>query len=123
MNHLFVSLDERWIDSVYGVINSAYETGSPMSLLQLMVFWDEAASAPGNLPKPLAIAATYILGEFLFSVEMLPSELNISLQDAGSDGSQDTEGCMISTTTHLEELRSWCENFTLLFVFFARPEV
>ena len=78
MNHLFVSLDERWIDSVYGVINSAYETGSPMSLLQLMVFWDEAASAPGNLPKPLAIAATYILGEFLFSVEMLPSELNIS---------------------------------------------
>lgn len=56
-------LDEQWIDSFYGVHNSAYQAKVPLSFLQAMVFYYEAASAPGNVPKPIGIAMAYVFGE------------------------------------------------------------
>ncbi|TFK56927.1 hypothetical protein OE88DRAFT_1730359 [Heliocybe sulcata] len=55
-------LDEAWVDSFYGVINSCYEAKKPMSLLQAMVFCDEAISAPGNVPKPIGIFLSWLFG-------------------------------------------------------------
>ncbi|EPQ60188.1 hypothetical protein GLOTRDRAFT_89773 [Gloeophyllum trabeum ATCC 11539] len=55
-------LDEEWIDSFYGVLNSCYEAKKPLSFLQAMVFCDEAISAPGHFPKPIGIFMAWFFG-------------------------------------------------------------
>jgi len=58
-------LDERWIDNFYGILESHYRVNKPVSFLQVMVFCDEGASAPGNLPKPIAILMAYVFGRVI----------------------------------------------------------
>lgn len=63
-----VSVDEQNINSAYGIFNSHYVVKKPVSFLQYMVIWDEADSAPGNMPKPLAVIVTYVFGELILRV-------------------------------------------------------
>ncbi|EED80050.1 predicted protein [Postia placenta Mad-698-R] len=55
-------MDERNINSAYGIFNSYFVAQKPVPFLQDMVIWYEAASAPGHFPKPFAIMAAYMFG-------------------------------------------------------------
>lgn len=57
------SLDEHWVDSFYGVLESHYRTKTTVDFLQVMVFCDEAVSAPGNGPKWLGLLLVFIFGK------------------------------------------------------------
>jgi hypothetical protein len=58
-----LSIEEKWVNGFYGIIDAHHKAKKPLSFLQVMVLCDEAASAPGGMPKPLAILMTYVFGE------------------------------------------------------------
>jgi len=58
-------LDEAWIDSFYGVLDSCYRTKQAPHFLQLMAFYDASISLPGNIPKPLGTLIVYIFGHVI----------------------------------------------------------
>lgn len=58
-------VDEQWINSLYGVLDSHYRIKKHLSFLQAMVLCDEADAAPGGIPKPIGILMVYIFGRIL----------------------------------------------------------
>jgi len=58
-------LDEAWINSTYGIMESHYRANIPVSFLQLMVMWDEAASVPGEYPRILGLAIVFLFGHII----------------------------------------------------------
>jgi len=65
-NKLRHSLDEQWLNNLYGILDSHYHAKKPVSFLQLMVIWDESASAPGAVPKPIGVLMSYVFGKRSF---------------------------------------------------------
>jgi len=58
-------LDEQWLNNLYGILDSHYQAKKPVSFLQLMVIWDESASAPGAVPKPIGVLMSYVFGRII----------------------------------------------------------
>ncbi|KAH9914739.1 uncharacterized protein B0H18DRAFT_1125322 [Fomitopsis serialis] len=58
-------LDEAWINSTYGIMESHYRANIPVSFSQLMVMWDKASSVPGEYPRILGLAIVFFFGHII----------------------------------------------------------